>query len=325
MIGVISRVTVLALFLLLVLCPAAGAEEDARLVLKIEPPEEGVMLGRPFHLVFEMQGAFTGPARFPERPDLGPDLRVLGFVDEASVEGDTLRRIYRVLPVRSGLLTVPPVFVSRGEGQSCQSNPAEVEVLSPIPSERRTLSKPDLLQTALPETSNTLLLLVIPLVLAIGLVVGFVHHRRKTHTPSPSTAPLPPHLEALRALDRLTGTVPGTQTECDAFYDAFYVALSRILRKYVTCRFQVDALKKTTGELDAALALEGGLEEGHRIHLIDLLREADLVKFTGRVFGIDGTGEALSRARGFIESVAEVTDVTNQEDGTRPEPGGGIG
>jgi hypothetical protein len=334
MIGVTSGWTVPAVFLLMILLPAAGAEQDSRLALKIEPPKEGVMLGRAFSLVFEMQGAFSGPARFPERPDLGPDFRVLGFVDEVSVEGDTLRRIYMVLPVRSGLLTVPSVFVSLGEGQSRQSNRAEVEVLSPIPSGSRALGKPDLLQTALPGTSDTLALLVIPLVLAIVLVAGFVHHRRKAHMPLPSPAPLPPHLEALRALDRLSGTVPETQKDSDTFYDAFYVTLSRILRKYASCRFHVNALKKTTGELDAALAGEEGLEDGPRVHLIELLREADLVKFTDRTSGIEGAGAALSRAKAFIESVADVADmayvadvedVKDVEDGTRAESGGGEG
>ena len=137
----------------------------------------------------------------------------------------------------------------------------------------------------------------------------------------------------------MSGTVPLTQKDSDAFYDAFndafydafYVTLSRILRKYASCRFHVDALKKTTGELDAALAGEEGLEDGPRVHLIDLLREADLVKFTDRTSGIEGAGAALSRARAFIESVADmadmafVEDVEDVEDGTRVESGGGEG
>lgn len=88
---------------------------------------------------------------------------------------------------------------------------------------------------------------------------------------------LPPHVRALRELQRLRDAARTTETQIDAFY----VGTSQVLREYLEERFGLRAPERTTEEF--LRDLEGGdaLATAHRAELERFLHQCDLVKFAG--------------------------------------------
>lgn len=88
---------------------------------------------------------------------------------------------------------------------------------------------------------------------------------------------LPPHVRALRELQRLRDAARTTEAQIDAFY----VGTSQVLRGYLEERFGLRAPERTTDEF--LRELEGGdaLATAHRTELERFLRQCDLVKFAG--------------------------------------------
>lgn len=109
---------------------------------------------------------------------------------------------------------------------------------------------------------------------------------------------LPPHVKALRELQRLHDAPRTTPAEIDAFY----VAVSGVLRVYLEERFALRAPERTTEEF--LRELEGGdaLAREHRRDLERFLSQCDLVKFAKFV---PGEAEHLATwqvARAFVDT-----------------------
>jgi hypothetical protein len=112
---------------------------------------------------------------------------------------------------------------------------------------------------------------------------------------------LPPHVTALRALARLRSASRATAAEVDAFY----VEVSRILRRYLEERFGLHAPERTTEEFLAELNQQGTaspLDGRQRNALADFLRQCDLVKFARVLPGEDVHGQSLRIAEELVEA-----------------------
>jgi hypothetical protein len=107
---------------------------------------------------------------------------------------------------------------------------------------------------------------------AILVAAWFGRRRRPAgHTPEAEAEPAPPLAElALAELQRLRGSTP----EGRAGIQAFYVAASGIVRRYLGARFSFHARERTAEELEALPDLAGC-----RSGLRDFFGHADLVKF----------------------------------------------
>lgn len=114
------------------------------------------------------------------------------------------------------------------------------------------------------------------LLLLGGLLLWLL--RRGKRAPRAAIAvEVPAHVEALRALARLRTAPRGTEAEIDAFY----VAVSDVLRRYLERRFGLHAPERTTEEFLPELERSGFLAGEQRRHLARFLEQCDLVKFAG--------------------------------------------
>ena len=113
--------------------------------------------------------------------------------------------------------------------------------------------------------------------------------------------PQPAHLLALAELDRLQQAEFG---DADRF-EAFYVRLSAILRRYLGWRFGLRALMQTTEEFVAGLSGAERALTPYRGLLGTLLAGFDLVKFARHRPQRSDMEEALRRVREFVERTAD--------------------
>lgn len=109
---------------------------------------------------------------------------------------------------------------------------------------------------------------------------------------------VPPHVRALRELQRLRDAVRSTPAQVDAFY----VATSQVLRDYVEERFAVRAPERTTEEF--LRELEGSVEllREHRSELRQFLLQCDMVKFARHLPGEAEHLATWQQAVAFVEA-----------------------
>jgi hypothetical protein len=114
-------------------------------------------------------------------------------------------------------------------------------------------------------------------------------------------APVPAHARAARELARLEVALPDTGARGE-----LHTNLANVLRTYLAERFDLDTLRRTTGELMDALAPSSVLSAEQTATLRSLLESCDLAKFAGASPPVEECREALQRARAFVEETAVV-------------------
>ncbi len=115
--------------------------------------------------------------------------------------------------------------------------------------------------------------------------------------------PLPPHVEALKELDRLRGD----KLLMVGDYKSYYSRLTDILRNYIYRRYGVAAVAMSTDEIIAAM---GELELPTRceMDLKALLRDADLVKFAKWEIASSQNEAYFGVAKDFVEQTKIVEE-----------------
>lgn len=122
--------------------------------------------------------------------------------------------------------------------------------------------------------------------------------RRRARAGEPVAVAVPPHVKALRALQRLREASRTTRAEIEAFY----VEVSAVLRTYLEERFALRAPERTTEEF--LRELEGGeaLAKSHRAELERFLLQCDLVKFAAFQPGEADHLTTWALAEAFVEA-----------------------
>ncbi len=112
--------------------------------------------------------------------------------------------------------------------------------------------------------------------------------------------PVPPHVEALEALEKLHGQHLWQGGEVKGYYSE----LTDILKRYISGRYGVAACEMTTDEILIA-ARELDLPRRSEMELGDLLRDADLVKFAKAELAAQYNEGYFVTAKGFVEQTME--------------------
>lgn len=94
--------------------------------------------------------------------------------------------------------------------------------------------------------------------------------------------------------------------------DAFYVALSLIVRRYVENRFALRSPELTTEEFLGEMGRSPDLARSHQQLLREFLTQADLVKFAGHRPGDEVVGQSIAAAERFLE---DTRDLVRTEEG----------
>lgn len=136
------------------------------------------------------------------------------------------------------------------------------------------------------------------ILLLAALMVFWIHRRRRRPARPPVTVALLPHVKALRELARLRASRPRTAAEIDAFY----VAVSQVLRVYLEERFGLRAPERTTEEFLLEVETGGPLSAAQCLELRRFLQQCDLVKFARHVPAEEVHLQTLAAAELLIEA-----------------------
>ncbi len=158
-------------------------------------------------------------------------------------------------------------------------------------------------QAALPTPPLWLLIAAGLLIIATiaGLIWWYISRRRSRKSLATSTAALdtrPPWQAALDELSRIEGLCL-LET---AGFKQFYSLTTDCLRLFLERQFNVAALDRTTAEIKHSLR-RSTLAPAQTSVLLDLLTEADLVKFAKFIPDAAAAQNVMGRARAFVEEV----------------------
>ncbi len=121
--------------------------------------------------------------------------------------------------------------------------------------------------------------------------------------------PTPPAEIALAALSRLRAR----RYLEEGRFDAFYIELSSIARRYLEDRFRLRAPEMTTEEFLVAAGRDPHLNTEQRRLLGEFLVQADLVKFARALPSLGDAETAYEAARRFVEETRPAASVTEAE------------
>lgn len=110
----------------------------------------------------------------------------------------------------------------------------------------------------------------------------------------------PPHIIALRALDKLSRE----KLWQNGKEKLFYTGITDALREYIEARYNVSAMEKTSGEIMQSLQ-DKDIEERYYRELDELFKTADLVKFAKYIPQVHENEEAIPVAVRFVNSTFE--------------------
>ncbi|HPR65199.1 MAG TPA: hypothetical protein PK014_13395 [Thermoanaerobaculia bacterium] len=218
------------------------------------------------------------------------------------VEGDTrsLTQTFVVSTYSTGTFFTSPwqLQVKQGDRDVTLAVPAipltVTSVLSGEEEELRDIRPPisppgkGILRWLIPAAAGTAILAF--------LLYFWYRRRRKSGVPGAEEPSLPADVKALKALQELERHEYCIHGE----HKRHYVELTDILKGYLEGRFDVDALERTTWEMQDILR-NLPVERSVRLKLKDYLSFSDLVKFAKHVPPAERGEEDLKLVRGFVE------------------------
>jgi hypothetical protein len=188
------------------------------------------------------------------------------------------RQTITLTPWTTGIMTLPPLTFSlsdaQGNLQTVRSDPAVFEVASVLVEGEMTLRdiKPQAM-LPFPAVWPQATAVAVVLLLIAASAIAFVLWRR--NRPQPDTRPA-----FQRALDELT-RIEKMNLVGQGLGQAHVTLVTDVLRRYLEADFGIPALDQTTTQIVAALGQEAAqtMPLEAKEPMIQLLREADLVKF----------------------------------------------
>jgi hypothetical protein len=239
-------------------------------------------------------------------PDVGD--KILGLsIEDQGIDGPTERdgrlitkRWYKLKAEEQGSYILPEVELSyekEGRKETLKTSEIFVEARpffkeGEEPTDIRDIRPPILL----PRRPTIWAILLFSL-LAGGVGTWFFLKYRVRREKLPTLTLIPPHEEALLALEALEKKgIPDTPEQ-----KPFYFALSDILRRYFERSWNLAVTDMTFEEIRAALATPQDCPAKERARFLKILADSDIVKFTDTVFKAEHNKLLLGEARQFVE------------------------
>ncbi len=308
--------------LLVLLFAAFGARaQSPRPVVTARVEPDSVMIGDRFDYIIEVEKDLVQVVRFPVfQPGENPGALVL--VEEAPVdtllrEGRRmkLRKRYRMAVFEEGhhdFGTAEVFYADKNIVDTLRSENNLTLNVTTFQIDSTSQSIYDLKpQRTLPFRLGEIrgyllwgLLAAIGLALLAAGVLCWLRRRGSTLGGLFAAAPaLPPHVEAIRALEELHNRKLWQNNR----HKQYYSGLTDILRTYIARRWEIGAMEMTSDEIIAAMrSIE--LPDKARADLTAILRDADLVKFA-KATPDAGQNEAdYLKAYYFVEETKPATE-----------------
>ncbi|NJB71294.1 hypothetical protein GGR42_001756 [Saonia flava] len=243
-----------------------------------------IKIGEQIKYTITVEADSTDTVFFPEEQTFSPLEMVEALAIDTTRKQNrvTLQRIYALTQFDSGAYTIPPQRIAINE-KPYLTDSVRVNVAT-VPVDTIAQKMYDIKPLINVDKSNlelwkTLLWILIPLLIIIGLIYWFVL-RKKPLSEKEKEALLPPFDRALLELKRLESSKYLIQDE----YKQYYSELTDIVRSYLEEDVHVSALESTTDQLIDRLEMlkdagELDLEEETIQQFKQILQTADLVKF----------------------------------------------
>lgn len=148
-------------------------------------------------------------------------------------------------------------------------------------------------------------------VAACAVLIGWLSSKLWKHreTILPKSPPVPPHILAFRALEKLHKKGLLEKNECNPFY----TELSLILRTYLEGRFQLNAPDETTEEIIEELSTSPDLSGTQHNILQAFMHQADMVKFAKGHPDRTTMERAFETTKQFVEETSTKLETGNWE------------
>ncbi len=295
--------SLMLLFVLLLVAPVA-AQSPATAVWQTE--QQTVTVGDPVKLTLSVNHPAETEVLFPDLAAAWPQATVVEqTVPQTISNGDGTLTTSQTVDVRfftPGSIETPAVSVTLSDAAGNLSAigvaPTAVSVASVLiegDSELRDI-KP---QADLPLSNSWMFIL--PLLLLGGVVVYLIVRKFRRTTPFVDN-----RLPHERALDDLAVVAEMGLPENGRFKE-HYTLISDTLRQYVSKRYQIDILERTTVEMERMISRTDIPQDAAR-ELIALLKESDMVKFADIKPRIADAYLALDVAQKFISTTKPVAE-----------------
>ena len=276
-----------------------------------------VRIGEQFHLDIDIWHPAGVQVLFPEiRDTLMAGVEVLEtYVRDTLAEEQNLRisQRYRLTSFDSGFYEIPPLKFQIRAGEwtdSIASNPLyllvhSVAVDSTIYDVKAPIHLPVSFLEVFPFVAGGL-----ALVAAVFFAVRYLRSRRKKKGMYlPDRPQDPPHVIALRELDRLREEKLWQKSE----FKPYYTRLTEIIRQYMERRYHIPAMEMTSYEILDTWKRGERPEEDLEIKLNRLLNLADLVKFAKEKPLASDNEENLERAYEFVKRTVWIQKTEEEE------------
>jgi hypothetical protein len=211
-----------------------------------------------------------------------------------------------------GVYVLPPLAVQRlskdGVLDTLVFDPQKLEVMT-MPVDTATFKPHDIKgQILYPVTFRELLPWIagsLALAALISLIVWLIIRYRRRHNPEYIKKD-PPHIIALRKLDKFRGNKMWAPEKQKAFYSG----ITDALREYMAARYGISAMEMTTSEIFKDMK-QTDAPEDLLTEMKDLFERADFVKFAKFTASEEDNASALPVAVRFVTSTYQ-TDVEEE-------------
>ncbi|MFN8266906.1 MAG: hypothetical protein U0T31_02785 [Chitinophagales bacterium] len=145
-------------------------------------------------------------------------------------------------------------------------------------------------------------------VLIAGLIAWYIMKRKKKEAPLDEKYTLPPHVWALKELDKLEHEKLWQTGEIKTYYSR----LTDIARSYIELRYHIPAMERTTDELMSAMH-KGIIKQALKKELNDILVLSDFVKFAKAQPDFIENENAMRIIHDFIEKTKQIQEEKTEQ------------
>ena len=314
--------------LMVVFCASLLAAEDApELSVDVQLSPREATIGDPLDLTLTV--TLPPDARLLPQP-FGPQLGSFSVLEgewEMPGEDGPGQRVWRgkVAAYETGNLELPGLVVrveSEGETTSARSPSLQVTIVSVLPPDGTGSEPLEIAELKGPASMKAqhralwIAGLILLVVLLISLLAWWLARRygdRLAARPVPQDLfhRVPPHVWIYGELKRLLESRLADQGEIEQFF----TELSWILKHYLSGRYRLELMERTTSEL-APLLREAGAPAGPSRQACSLLERSDLVKFARQI-------PRPEECRAAVEQTYRIVDATRVTDEPERVPGKG--
>jgi len=291
-----------------------------------------ILIGDQIKLHIEMERQSDVRVQFPAWMDAIPrNIEILDVypVDSTQVADGRIRLIQNILVTSfdSGRHVLPPIrfsFVADGITDTIATRQIFLDVYTmPLDSTQNIADIKPIYKMPVGWTDVWPWLLRIGLLLLAAAIIGFAIYafiRRRNNKPifAPSKPAEPPHIVAIRELDRLRGEKLWQNNRIKDYY----TRLSDVVRTYIEGRFGVNAMEMTSDEILTGLQ-NTGFEDNNLVNrLRKLFSLSDLVKFAKAEPFPDENETSMLDSYLFVNNtkVEVVTELSDNEKEENTEP-----